>query len=250
MKRLSNKTALITGGSSGIGLATARAFLAEGARVAITGQSAEGLARAAAELGPDVLTIRANQASMADLDHVADVIRREFRDGLDVLFINAGVAKPAVLLDITPEHIKEHFDVNFNGVLFTIQKLASLLNKPSSVILTSTAGTEQGIAGLGVYSASKAAARLLVRTFSAELLSRGVRINAVSPGPIETPIFGKMGIPAEVLQQMAGELIGKVPMGRLGQADEVARAVTFLASDDSSYMTGQNLFVDGGMTAL
>jgi len=249
MTRLHNKTALITGGTSGIGLATARAFLAQGARVAITGQNPERLAASAAALGAGVVPILADQSVAADMARAATTLKQVF-GGLDILFVNAGVAKPATLEQITEAHIREHFDVNFNGVIFTIQNMVPLLRNPASIVLTSSVSTEQGLAGLGVYSASKAAVRLLARTLSAELLLRGIRVNTVNPGPIQTPLFGKMGIPPEMLEEMAGQLIAKVPMGRLGQAEEVAQAVVFLASDESSYIAGQDLFVDGGMAAI
>lgn len=249
MARLQGKTALITGGTTGIGLATARLFLQEGARVAITGQDAQRVAEAGALLGNGVLALRANVARAADMAAVAARLKQEF-GGLDVVFANAGIAKPMPFSDVDDSNIDEQIDVNFKGVIYTVQSMLPLLRNPASVILTSTTFIEQGAGGMSVYSATKAAVRSLARTLSAELVERGIRVNAISPGPVDTPIFGKLGLPAEAVQQMAGQIIGKVPMGRIGQPDDIARAVLFLASEDSSYMLGENLLVDGGMATV
>jgi NAD(P)-dependent dehydrogenase (short-subunit alcohol dehydrogenase family) len=249
MARLSGKTALITGGTSGIGLATAQLFLKEGARVAITGQDAGRVEEAARLLGPGAIAIRADVSSASEMASLATRLKAEF-GGLDIVFANAGIAKPAALADVDEAHIDEQINVNFKGVIYTVQKMLPLLRRPASVILTSTTLIEQGPAGMSVYSATKAAVRSLARTLSAELLPHGVRVNVVSPGPIETPIFGKLGLPAEAVQEMAGHILAKVPLARMGQADEVAKAVLFLASDDSSYVLGENLLVDGGMATI
>ena len=249
MARLAGKTALITGGTTGIGFATARLFLDEGARVAITGQDAQRVRQAGAELGAGVLAIRADVARADDMAEVARRVKAEF-GGLDIVFANAGVAKMMPLAEVTEEHIAQHLDVNVRGVIWTVQKLLPLLRRPASVILTSTVGTERGIAGMSVYAASKAAVTSLGRTLAAELVTQGVRVNVISPGPIETPIFGKMGLPEEALRQMVDQIVTKVPLGRVGQAQEIAKAALFLASDESSYITGENLLVDGGMARL
>lgn len=249
MPRLTNKAALITGGTTGIGFAAAKAFLEQGARVAITGQNRDRLQAAARELGGDVVAILANQASLTDIDAAAAQVKAAFGQ-LDILFVNAGIAKPMPLTEITQAHVSEQLDVNFTGALFTIQRMLPLLKNPSSVILTSTALAEQGMAGMSVYSASKAALRSLARTLSAELLPQGIRVNVVTPGPIDTPIYGKTGLAPDALQAMAAQVVGKVPMGRFGTAAEIARAVLFLAADDSSYMAGQELVIDGGMAAI
>ncbi len=249
MSRLTGKTALITGGTTGIGLATAKLFLQEGARVAITGQDAGRVTEAASALGAGAIAIRADVASASDMASVAQRLKEEF-GGLDIVFANAGVAKPAPFSDVDDANIDSQFDVNVKGVIYTVQKMLPLLRNPASVILTSSTLTEQGPAGLSVYSASKAAVRSLARTLSAELLGRGIRVNVVSPGPIETPIYGKLGLPPEAVGQMADRILGKVPLGRFGQPDEIAKAVLFLASDESSYMLGENLLIDGGMALI
>ena len=249
MGRLTGKTALITGGTTGIGLATARLFLKEGARVAITGQDAERVAAAGRELGEGAIALRADVASSADMAGVAARIRLEF-GMLDVVFANAGIAQPMPFSDVDEANIDNQVDVNFKGVIYTIQSMLPLLNNPSSIVLTSTTMIEQGVAGMSVYTATKAAVRSLARTLSAEYAQRGIRVNVISPGLIETPIYGKLGLPAEAVQQWAGQLMAKVPAARFGQADEVARVVLFMASDDSSYMMGENLLFDGGMATI
>lgn len=249
MARLKGKTALITGGTTGIGLATAKLFLQEGARVAITGQDGRRVEEAGAALGPGAIAIRANVTSRADMASVAARLQKEF-GGLDIVFANAGIAKPAPFAETDDANIDEQVDVNFKGVVYTVQSTLPLLRKPASIILTSTTLTEQGAGGMSIYSATKAAVRSLARTLSAELVGQGVRVNVVSPGPIDTPIFGKLGLPEDAVKQMAEQILGKVPAGRFGAADEVAKAALFLASDDSSYMLGENLLVDGGMATL
>ncbi|MGZ3236559.1 MAG: SDR family oxidoreductase [Burkholderiaceae bacterium] len=249
MSRLKGKTALITGGTTGIGLATAKLFLQEGARVAITGQDAGRVAEAASTLGAGAIAIRADVASASDMASVAQRLKEEF-GGLDIVFANAGIAKPVPFSDVDDTNIDSQFNVNVKGVIYTVQKMLPLLRNPASIILTSSTLTELGTPGLSIYSASKAAVRSLARTLSAELVGRGIRVNVVSPGPIETPIYGKLGLPAEAVGQMADRILGKVPMARFGQADEVAKAALFLASDESSYILGENLLVDGGMSLV
>jgi NAD(P)-dependent dehydrogenase (short-subunit alcohol dehydrogenase family) len=249
MQRLEGKTALITGGTTGIGRATAELFIQHGARVAITGQDERRVAEAAAALGPNAIGIRADVSVAADMDELARRLKAHFGQ-LDIVFANAGIAKPRPLAEIDAAHIDEQLGVNVKGVLYTVQKTLPLLRKPASVILTASTVAELGTAGMSVYAATKAAVRSLARSLSAELASQGVRVNVVSPGPIETPIYGKLGLPDAAVQAWAGEIIAKVPLGRFGQAHEVAKAVLFLASDDSSYMLGENILVDGGMATV
>ncbi|SHH23553.1 NAD(P)-dependent dehydrogenase, short-chain alcohol dehydrogenase family [Massilia sp. CF038] len=249
MGRLTGKTALITGGTTGIGLATARLFLQEGARVAIVGVDPERVASAAHMLGAGAIALCADVASKTAMEGVAARLKAEFGT-LDVVFANAGIAQPMPFSDVDDGHIERQFDVNFKGVVYTIQAALPLLNNPASVVLTSTTMIDQGVAGMSVYAATKAAVRSLARTLSAELAPRGVRVNAISPGLIDTPIYGKLGLPAQAVQEWAGQLMAKVPAGRFGQAEEVARAVLFMASDDSLYMMGENLLFDGGMATV
>lgn len=249
MGRLTGKTALITGGTTGIGFATAKLFLQEGARVAIIGRDAQRVEAAGKELGEGVLALRADVGSGPDMVAAAARIKSVF-GSLDAVFANAGIAQPMQFSDVDARHINDQVDVNFKGVIHTVQSMLPLLNNPSSIVLTGTTLAEQGIAGLSVYSATKAAVRSLARTLSTELAPRGVRVNVISPGLIETPIYGKLGLPPEAVQQWAGQLLAKVPAARFGQADEVAKAVLFLASDDSSYMMGENIVFDGGMATL
>jgi NAD(P)-dependent dehydrogenase (short-subunit alcohol dehydrogenase family) len=249
MRRLEGKTALITGGTTGIGRATAELFIQHGARVAITGQDEQRVAEAAAALGPQAIGIRADVSKTADMVALASRLKAHFGQ-LDIVFANAGIAKPRPLADVDEAHIDEQFDVNVKGVINTVQKTLPLLRNPASIILTASTVAELGTAGMSVYAATKAAVRSLARSLSAELAPQGVRVNVVSPGPIETPIFGKLGLPDAAVQAWAGEITAKVPLGRFGQSSEVAKAVLFLASDDSSYMLGENILVDGGMATI
>jgi NAD(P)-dependent dehydrogenase (short-subunit alcohol dehydrogenase family) len=249
MRRLEGKTALITGGTTGIGRATAELFIEHGARVAITGQDAQRVADAARALGPQAIGIRADVSRASDMDELARRLKAEFGE-LDIVFANAGVAHPRPLAEVDQQHIDLQFGVNVTGVILTVQKVLPLLRKPASIVLTGSTVAEQGMAGMSVYSATKAAVRSLARTLSAELAPRGVRVNVVSPGPIETPIFGKMGLPDSAVQAWGDEIIAKNPMGRFGQPIEIAKAVLFLASDDSSYMLGENILVDGGAATV
>lgn len=249
MGRLTGKTALITGGTTGIGLATARLFLAEGARVAVTGQNAGRVAQAAGELGKGAIVLRGDVTSRADMAAAAQRLKSEFGT-LDVLFANAGIAQPMPFPEVDEHNIDSQVDVNFKGVIYTVQSMLSLMNNPSSIVLTGTTMIEKGVAGMSVYAATKAAVRSLARTLSAEFAPRGVRVNVISPGLIETPIYGKLGLSAAAVQEWAGQLMTQVPAARFGQAEEVARAVLFMASDDSSYMMGENLLFDGGMATV
>jgi NAD(P)-dependent dehydrogenase (short-subunit alcohol dehydrogenase family) len=240
---------LITGGTTGIGLATARLFMAEGARVAVIGQDAGRVAQASQELGEGALVLRADVSSRTDMAAAAARLKQEFGK-LDVVFANAGIAQPMPFSDVDEDNIDSQVGVNFKGVIYTVQSMLALMNNPSSIVLTSTTMIEKGVAGMSVYAATKAAVRSLARTLSAEFAPRGVRVNVISPGLIETPIYGKLGLPPEAVQEWAGQLLAKVPAARFGQADEVAKAVLFMASDDSSYMMGENVLFDGGMATV
>jgi NAD(P)-dependent dehydrogenase (short-subunit alcohol dehydrogenase family) len=249
MARLAGKKALITGGTTGIGFATAKRFLEEGAQVAISGQNQERLQEALSKLGNNAIGILADLSLTSNVQTMIDQVKRDF-GSLDILVANAGIVKPAPVNAVDESHINEQFDINFKGVFFTVQKALPILNNPASIVLNTSCLDEMGMPGMSIYSASKAAVRSLARSFSAELVGQGIRVNAVSPGPIETPIYSKLGMPAEAVQSMAAGLIGQIPMGRFGQADEVAKAVLFLASDDSSFMLGEEIVVDGGWSKV
>jgi NAD(P)-dependent dehydrogenase (short-subunit alcohol dehydrogenase family) len=249
MARLAGKKALITGGTTGIGFATAKRFLEEGAQVAISGQNQERLQEALSKLGNNAIGVLADLSLANNVQTMIDQVKRDF-SSLDILVANAGITKPAPVNAVDESHINEQFDINFKGVFFTVQKALPILNNPASIVLNTSCLDEMGMPGMSIYSASKAAVRSLARSFSAELVGHGIRVNAVSPGPIETPIYSKLGMPTEAVQAMAEGLIGKIPMGRFGQADEVAKAVLFLASDDSSFMLGEEIVVDGGWSKV
>ncbi len=249
MTRLAGKKALITGGTTGIGFATAKRFLEEGAQVAISGQNRERLQEALGKLGNNAIGILADLSLVSNVQTMIDYVQRDL-GSLDILVANAGITKPAPVNMVDEAHINEQFDINFKGVFFTVQKALPILNNPASIVLNTSCLDEMGMPGMSIYSASKAAVRSLARSFSAELVGQGIRVNAVSPGPIETPIYSKLGMPAEAVQAMAEGLIGQIPMGRFGQADEVAKAILFLASDESSFMLGEELVVDGGWSKI
>ena len=245
MARLSNKTSVITGATTGIGLETAKKFVAEGARVIITGQNEERLQAAAQTLGANVIPVRADVRSLSDLDALADKVKAEF-GSLDILFANAGVGLFAPLNTIDEAFYDKQFDINVKGVFFTVQKLAPLLQEGASVILNASAVHEKGMATGSVYFATKAAVRSLARSLAAELGIRKIRANSLSPGIVLTNFQDKMGITQAQLDGFVNSITQVAPLGRVGQQEEIASAAAFLASDESSYMTAADLVVDGG----
>lgn len=245
--KLEGKTALVTGGSSGIGLATAALFAREGARVAITGRDAARLDKVAVTLGDAVIPIVADVCSHDDLKRMQHVLRDRI-GGLDVFFANAGVAFGTPLESTTEARYDELMDINVKGVFFSMQAVSPLLREGASVILNTSWLNEVGTPGLSMLSASKAAVRSLARTWSAELLARRIRVNAVSPGAIDTPIHGSAS-DADVAAAKA-RIAQRVPLGRLGLADDIAQAALFLASDDSRYMLGAEIAIDGGFAQI
>jgi NAD(P)-dependent dehydrogenase (short-subunit alcohol dehydrogenase family) len=249
MSKLEAKIALITGGSSGIGLATAKEFVNEGAFVFITGRRDAELSKATKEIGGNVTGIKGDVSNLNDLDRAFDQVKRE-KGRLDVVFANAGIAKLAPLGSITEELYNSIFDINVKGLLFTVQKALPLLPDGASIILNGSIVGSKGLSANSVYSATKAAVRSFARTWTTDLKSRRIRVNTISPGSIETPGLSGLLASSEVGQQRLKAIKDNVPMGRLGQPAEIAKAVVFLASDDSSYVTGAELFVDGGFAQV
>jgi NAD(P)-dependent dehydrogenase (short-subunit alcohol dehydrogenase family) len=249
MNKLQGKVALITGGNSGIGLATAKAFVSEGAYVFITGRRKAELDAAVKEVGENVVGVEGDVSNPADLDRLYDVVKRT-TGRIDILFANAGVARYAPLGTITAEFYDSIFNINVKGLLFTVQKALPLMPDGSSVILNASIVASKGFAANSVYSATKAAVRSFARTWTTDLKDRRIRVNAVSPGSTDTPGLNDLLASAEVGQQRLKMISNSVPLGRLGRPDEIAKAVLFLASDDSSYVTATELFVDGGFAQI
>ena len=245
MKTLEGKIAVVTGGSSGIGLATAKHLHGEGAKVAISGRDQAALTAAVTEIGPDIVAVTADISKSEDLDAFFTKVLKSLGK-IDILFANAGVAKFASIGDTTEALFDEVFDINVKGTFFTVKKSLAYLNDGAAIVVNTTFADRVGLPGSSVYAASKAALRSLVRVAAAELVGRGIRVNAVSPGPIATPIFGKLGMTKEAVDELAGAILGRVPMKRLGQGEDIANAVAFLASPQASYITGVELNVDGG----
>ena len=246
MGKLDGKIAVVTGGNSGIGLATAKRFAAEGAKVVVTGRRKEELDKAVAEIGHGALGVQGDVAKLADLDRLYATIK-EKHGKIDVLFVNAGVFQPVPLGSITEEAYDRMFDINVKGLLFTVQKALPLLVDGGSIILNASVASIKGMEAMSVYSATKAAVRSFARSWTMDLKPRKIRVNVVSPGPIETEGFHAMAkeVGQEPDKMMAGFASG-VPLGRMGQPDEIAKVAAFLASDDASYVAGIELFVDGG----
>jgi NAD(P)-dependent dehydrogenase (short-subunit alcohol dehydrogenase family) len=249
MGRLEGKIALITGGTSGIGLATAKEFVNEGAYVFITGRREPELARAVREIERNVTGVQGDVSNLSDLDRLFEQIKRE-KSNLDIVFANAGVATYATLGKITEEHYDSIFDINVKGLLFTVQKALPLMPTGASIILNASIVASKGLLSNSVYSATKAAVRSFARTWTADLKDRRIRVNAVSPGSIDTPGLSDLLASAEAGEERLKMISNIVPLGRLGTPNEIARAVVFLASDDSSYITGTELFVDGGFAQV
>jgi NAD(P)-dependent dehydrogenase (short-subunit alcohol dehydrogenase family) len=249
MGKLEGKSALITGGTSGIGLATAKRFVNEGADVFVTGRRGQELEAAVKEIGKGVTGVQGDVSKRADLDRLFAQIESE-KGRLDVLFANAGVAKYGRLGEISEELFDSIFDINVKGVLFTVQKALPLMPDGASIILNASVVGSKGLSSNSVYSATKAAIRSFARTWTTDLKERRIRVNAISPGTIDTPGLNDLLASAAAGQERVQMMHNSVPLGRFGTADEIARAVVFLASDDASYVTGAELFVDGGFAQV
>lgn len=247
--KLFGKVALVTGGTSGIGLATAKRFVAEGAHVFITGRRQSALDAAVKAIGPQATGIRADASSLVDLDHLFAQIRQD-KGRLDVLFANAGGGMLAPLGDITEEHFDTTFNTNVKGVLFTVQKALPLMSAGAAIVLNASTTSVKGTGAFSVYSATKAAVRNFARSWSIDLKERHIRVNVISPGVVPTPGYDLLGLTEEQVQGFMASQVANIPLGRVGTTDEIAKAVVFLASDDSSFVNGIELFVDGGMTQV
>ncbi len=249
MGKLAGKIAVITGGTSGIGLATAQRFVAEGAYVFITGRRQAELDAAVTRIGNNVTGVQGDVANLADLDRLYATVKQQ-KGHLDIVFANAGGGEFAPLGAITEEHFDKTFNSNVKGLLFTVQKALPLLVDGGSIILNASTGASTGTPAFSVYSATKASVRSFARTWTLDLKARGIRVNAVSPGSTDTPGLNGLAQTEAEKQQVKAGLMASIPMGRLGTPDEIAKAVVFLASDDSSYVTGIELFVDGGAAQI
>lgn len=249
MGKLEGKVAVITGGNSGIGLATAKEFREQGARVVITGRDQKTLDEAKREIGGDVLAVHSDASSLTDIDKLFAAVKEEFGH-IDVLFVNAGIGKFAPVEAVTEEMFDSIMDINFKGAYFTIQKALPFLNDNASIVLNTSINAHIGMPNSSVYAASKAALITLARTLSAELIGRGIRVNAVSPGPVTTPILNRLGLPPEALEETRTSLKDQIPMKRFGRPEEIAKTVLFLASTDSSFLLGTEIIADGGMSQL
>lgn len=249
MSKLGGKVAVITGGSSGIGLATAKRFVKEGAHVFITGRRQSELDKAKAEIGRNVTAIQGDVADLADLDRLYETVKAE-KGSIDVIVANAGFVELVTLADATPEHFDKTFSINARGTFFTVQKALPLLNDGASIVLISSTAHLIGSPPHTTYSATKAAIRSFSRSWAAELKGRNIRVNSLSPGPIETPIIDGQVKTKEEADAMRAMFSAMIPLGRIGQPEEVAAGVLFLASSDSSYSTGIDLVVAGGHTSV
>ncbi|AVU77288.1 MULTISPECIES: SDR family oxidoreductase [Pseudomonas] len=247
MSRLQGKRTLITGGTSGIGLETAKQFLAEGARVIVTGVNPDSIAKAKAELGDEALVLRADSANVAAQKELAQAVQAHY-DQLDIAFLNAGVSVWAPIEAWTEEMFDRSFDINVKGPYFLIQALLPVFANPTSVVLNTSINAHVGAANSSVYAATKAAFLNMSKTLSSELLGRGIRVNTVSPGPVETPLYDKLGIPDAYRDQVNKDIAATIPFGRFGTPEEVAKAVLYLASDESRWTVGSEIIVDGGRT--
>lgn len=251
MKKLSNKTAVITGGNSGIGLATAQEFIAQGAKVIITGRNQKSIDEAIALLGDNAYGVIADSGNMAQIKTLNEQVKA-IAPNIDIIFVNAGIGKFNSVEAMEEEMFDDIMDINFKGAYFTLQQLLPLVNEGGSIIFNTSINAHIGMAGASVYAASKAALLSLTKNLAVELLPRKIRVNSVSPGPVGTPLHSadKLGITDDQLQQMGEGILKQIPVGRFGTAEELAKVVTFFASDDSTFLLGSELIADGGMYNL
>ncbi|WP_203258375.1 SDR family NAD(P)-dependent oxidoreductase [Hyunsoonleella ulvae] len=249
MGKLENKVAVITGANSGIGLATAKLYLKEGAKVVLSGRRQEALDEVAKDLNGDYITVLADVSKPEDNKRLIEKATAHYGN-IDILFLNAGIAPLTPTTDISEAHYDEIFDINVKGRILAVKEALPVINDGGSILFTNSVVHQKGFDGLGVYSASKGALRAYARVLTSEVKSRGIRVNSIAPGPIETPIYGKMGLPEEVLEEMGKGFAQQVPLGRFGTSEEVANTALFLASDEASYINGVELEVDGGLSQV
>ncbi|MCD2258866.1 SDR family NAD(P)-dependent oxidoreductase [Psychroserpens luteolus] len=249
MNTLQNKVAVITGANSGIGLATAKLYLKEGAKVVLAGRRKEALEEVAKNLEGEFITVVADVAKPSDNINLIQEAKNAYGN-IDILFLNAGVAPPTPTTDITEAHYDEIFNINVKGPILTTKEALPHINDGGTILFTSSIVNQKGFDGLGVYSASKGALRSFARVLTSEVKSRGIRVNSIAPGPINTPIYGKMGLPEDVVEEMGKGFAQQVPLGRFGTSEEVAKTALFLASDAASYINGIELEVDGGLSQI
>lgn len=249
MKKLQDKVAVITGANSGIGLATAKLYLKEGAKVVLSGRRKEALEEVAKDLEGDFIIVTADVAVEGDnarlIKNAVDAYGK-----IDILFLNAGIAPPTPTHEISADHYDEVFNINVKGPILAVKEALPHINDGGTILFTNSVVTQKGFDGLGVYSASKGALRAYQRVLTSEVKSRGIRVNSIAPGPIDTPIYGKMGLPQDVVEEMGKGFAQQVPLGRFGSSEEVASTALFLASDDASYINGIEIEVDGGLSQI
>ncbi|GGI57501.1 SDR family NAD(P)-dependent oxidoreductase [Winogradskyella haliclonae] len=249
MSKLKNKVAVITGANSGIGLATAKLYLKEGARVVLSGRRQEALDEVSKELEGDFITVLADVSKPEDNINLIKEATNKYGN-IDILFLNAGIAPIATTTDVTAEHYDEIFNINVKGPILATKEALPKINDGGTILFTNSIVHQKGFDGLGVYSASKGALRAYSRVLTSEVKSRGIRVNSIAPGPIATPLYGKMGLPQDVVEEMGKGFAASVPLGRFGTSEEIANAALFLASDDASYINGVELEIDGGLSQI
>ena len=249
MKKLENKVAVITGANSGIGLATAKLYLKEGAKVVLSGRRQEALDEIAKDLEGDFITVRADVSNIEDNENLIKQTISKYGK-IDVLFLNAGIAPPSPTTDISEDHFNELINTNLKGPVFAVKAALPHITDGGTILFTNSVVHQRGFDGLSMYSATKGALRAYQRVLTSEVKSRGIRVNSIAPGPIDTPIYGKMGLPQEVVEEMGKGFAQMVPLGRFGTSEEVAKSALFLASDDASYINGVELEVDGGLSQI
>ncbi|GAB1857138.1 SDR family oxidoreductase [Flavobacteriaceae bacterium MHTCC 0001] len=249
MDKLKNKVAVITGANSGIGLATAKLYLKEGAKVVLSGRRQEALDEISKDLNGDFITILADVSKPEDNKNLIQKAKAHF-GSIDILFLNAGIAPPTPTTDVSEEHYNQIFDINVKGPILAVKEALPNINDGGTILFNSSIVHQKGFDGLGVYSASKGALRAYARVLTSEVKSRGIRVNTIAPGPVATPIYGKMGLPEDVVEEMGKGFAQQVPLGRFGTPEEIAQAALFLASGDASYINGIELEVDGGLSQI